>query len=37
VIAGVAAGETNKEIAGRLAVRQDTVKHHLSNIFNPPH
>jgi two-component system nitrate/nitrite response regulator NarL len=34
VIAGVAAGETNKEIAQRLAVREDTVKHHLSNIFD---
>jgi DNA-binding NarL/FixJ family response regulator len=34
VIAGVAAGETNKEIAERLAVREDTVKHHLSNIFD---
>jgi two-component system, NarL family, nitrate/nitrite response regulator NarL len=34
VIAGVAAGETNKEIAERLTVREDTVKHHLSNIFD---
>ena len=34
VIAGVAAGETNKEIAQRLGVREDTVKHHLSNIFD---
>lgn len=27
-------GDTNKGIAGRLAVSEDTVKHHLTNIFD---
>ena len=34
VVAGVVAGETNKEIALRLALREDTVKHYLSKIFD---
>ena len=34
VVAGVVAGETNKEIAVRLALREDTVKHYLSKIFD---
>lgn len=34
VIAGVAIGESNREIAGRLQIREDTVKHHLSSIFD---
>jgi len=29
----VAAGETNREIAGRLLISQRTVEHHLRNIF----
>lgn len=34
VIAGVAKGESNREIAGQLLIREDTVKHHLSSIFD---
>jgi len=28
------AGYSNKEIAAHLKISQDTVKHHLSNIFD---
>ena len=34
IVAGIAAGETNREIAERLSVREHTVKHHLTNIFD---
>jgi DNA-binding NarL/FixJ family response regulator len=34
VIRAVVAGNSNKEIAQRLAISQDTTKHHLSNIFD---
>jgi DNA-binding NarL/FixJ family response regulator len=34
VIAGVASGESNKEIAGRLGLSEDTIKHHMTNIFD---
>jgi two-component system nitrate/nitrite response regulator NarL len=34
IVDGVAMGESNREIAQRLSVREDTVKHHLTNIFN---
>ena len=34
VIAGVAAGESNREIAARLGLSEMTVKHHVSNIFD---
>ena len=34
VISAVKAAESNREIATRLSVREDTVKHHLSNIFD---
>jgi DNA-binding NarL/FixJ family response regulator len=34
VIAGVAAGESNREIATRLGLSEITVKHHVSNIFD---
>jgi two-component system nitrate/nitrite response regulator NarL len=34
IVAGVATGESNREIAERLSIREDTVKHHLSNIFD---
>jgi len=34
VLAGVAAGERNKEIAVRLGITERTVKAHLTNIYN---
>jgi two-component system, NarL family, nitrate/nitrite response regulator NarL len=34
VVAGIVAGESNREVATRLAIREDTVKHHLSNVFD---
>jgi DNA-binding NarL/FixJ family response regulator len=34
IVAGVALGESNKEIAERLAVKECTVKHHLSSVFD---
>jgi two-component system, NarL family, nitrate/nitrite response regulator NarL len=34
IVAAVADGESNKGIAERLKVSEDTVKHHLSNIFD---
>lgn len=34
VIGGVKVGESNREIATRLSIREDTVKHHLSSIFD---
>lgn len=34
VIGGIKMGESNREIAGRLEVREDTIKHHLSSIFD---
>jgi two-component system, NarL family, nitrate/nitrite response regulator NarL len=34
IVAAVAAGESNKEIAERLAISKDTIKHHLSNVFD---
>ena len=34
IVAAVAAGESNKDIATRLSIRQQTVKHHLTNIFD---
>ena len=34
MISAVKAAESNREIATRLSVREDTVKHHLSNIFD---
>ena len=34
VVAAVVSGESNREIATRLAIREDTVKHHLSHIFD---
>lgn len=33
IVSAVAAGSSNKEIATRLSVTEDTVKHHLSSIF----
>lgn len=34
IVAAVAAGESNKDIATRLSISQQTVKHHLTNIFD---
>lgn len=34
VVGGVKMGESNREIGTRLSVREDTVKHHLSKIFD---
>ena len=34
VISAVVAGYSNKEVAQRFALSEDTVKHHLTNIFN---
>lgn len=34
IVAAIAAGETNRQIAERLSVREHTVKHHLTNIFD---
>ncbi len=34
VVGGVRMGESNREIATRLSVREDTIKHHLSKIFD---
>jgi DNA-binding NarL/FixJ family response regulator len=34
ILAAVAEGASNKDIAVQLAIAEDTVKHHLSNIFD---
>lgn len=34
IIVAVAEGESNKGVAQRLSITEDTVKHHLSNIFD---
>lgn len=34
IVAAVAEGGTNKDIAATLAIAEDTVKHHMSNIFD---
>jgi two-component system, NarL family, nitrate/nitrite response regulator NarL len=34
IVAGVESGESNREIAQRLSIREHTVKHHLTNIFD---
>ena len=34
ILAAIVAGLTNKEIARRFALSEDTVKHHLTNIFD---
>jgi two-component system nitrate/nitrite response regulator NarL len=34
IVAGVAAGESNREVARRLNLAEDTVKHHMTNIFD---
>jgi DNA-binding NarL/FixJ family response regulator len=34
ILAAVAEGASNKDIASQLAIAEDTVKHHVSNIFD---
>lgn len=34
IVTAVANGATNKDIAAQLAIAEDTVKHHMSNIFD---
>jgi two-component system, NarL family, nitrate/nitrite response regulator NarL len=34
IVAAVADGGSNKDIAAQLAISEDTVKHHMSNIFD---
>jgi two-component system, NarL family, nitrate/nitrite response regulator NarL len=34
VVGAIVAGYTNKDIAQKFAISEDTVKHHLTNIFN---
>lgn len=34
IISAVVSGRTNKQIASRLGIAEDTVKHHLSNVFD---
>jgi two-component system, NarL family, nitrate/nitrite response regulator NarL len=34
IVSAVVVGYSNKEIAAHLKISQDTVKHHLSNIFD---
>lgn len=34
IVAAVAAGESNREAAQRLGLAEDTVKHHLTNVFD---
>jgi two-component system nitrate/nitrite response regulator NarL len=34
IVAGIAAGESNRELARRLGLAEDTVKHHVTNVFD---
>jgi len=34
IVATIVAGYTNKDIAQKFAISEDTVKHHLTNVFN---
>ena len=34
MVAAIVAGQTNKDIARRFSLSEQTVKHHLTNIFD---
>jgi len=34
IVSAIVSGRSNKEIAAKLSISEDTVKHHLSNIFD---
>jgi two-component system, NarL family, nitrate/nitrite response regulator NarL len=34
IVSGVVSGRSNKEVADRFGIAEDTVKHHLSNVFD---
>jgi DNA-binding NarL/FixJ family response regulator len=34
IVAAVAAGESNRDVAKRLSLAEGTVKHHISNVFD---
>ena len=34
IVTGVAAGESNKDIARRFSLSEDTIKHHVSHVFD---
>ena len=34
IVSGVAAGESNKDIARRYSLSEDTIKHHVSHVFD---
>lgn len=34
IVTAVAAGESNKDIARRFSLSEDTVKHHVSHVFD---
>jgi DNA-binding NarL/FixJ family response regulator len=34
IVAAVAAGQSNREVAQRLSLAEDTIKHHISNVFD---
>ena len=34
IVAAIVSGDSNRDIAGRLSISLQTVKHHLTSIFN---
>ena len=34
IVSAVVSGRSNKQVASRFGIAEDTVKHHLTNIFN---
>jgi DNA-binding NarL/FixJ family response regulator len=34
IVAAVASGYTNRQMANRLGIAEDTIKHHLTNVFD---